>query len=229
MSSTLSGVSSYGSATEATAAASMPTDNLDRNSFLTLLTVQLANQDPLEPQENAAFVAQLAQFSSLEQLSNANTSLESLYVAIASMNNASMTQLLGNEFTAAGDTFHYTGSGDESLNYDADQSISNATLTVTDENGVVVYSEALGSLPEGEGSVSWDGSTIKGGTAEEGDYTFTITGSDADGDSVQVTTLVKGVVDGMDYTSGQPTPSIEGVEISLAEIRWVGEPAAEGT
>jgi len=227
MSSTINGISSYQSAVDAASSASAPTDALGKDSFLTLLTTQLANQDPLEPQENAEFVAQLAQFSSLEELTNANNSLESLYVAIASMNNASMTQLLGKEVSAVGDSFHYAGTGDESLAYDADSEVSNATLTVTNADGVVVYTEKLGSLPAGEGEITWDGSTIQGGTADEGEYSFTITGTDADGDAVQITTLVQGLVDGMDYTSGQPSPSIEGVEFSLADIRWVGEPGAD--
>ena len=118
---------------------------------------QLQHQDPLDPQKNEEFVAQLAQFSSLEQLTNANDSLDSLYVAMASMNNASMTQLLGKEVLAYGDTVHYDGSGEMDLNYESAGDATSATLTVTDESGKVVWTQELGSLESGEGSVTPEG------------------------------------------------------------------------
>ena len=107
--STIDGITSYESV-----ASQRPTygnTDMGQEAFLTLLVTQLQHQDPLDPQDNEAFVAQLAQFSSLEQLTTANGSLESLYVAMASMNNASMTQLLGQDVRAYGDTFSYDGEG----------------------------------------------------------------------------------------------------------------------
>ena len=89
--------SGLGTATSSPTASNPALSNsgMGKDEFLKLLTTQLQNQDPMNPLQNHEFVAQLAQFSSLEQLTSANTSLESLYLAMASMNNASMTQLLG--------------------------------------------------------------------------------------------------------------------------------------
>lgn len=190
-------------------------NELGKDAFLQLLVTQLQNQDPLNPQKNEEFVAQLAQFSSVEQLSNANDALGSLYLAMSSMNNASMTQLLGKEVTAYGDTFHYDGEGGQTLEWESSAAVSSATLTVTDSTGKVVYTESLGSISEGRGSFEWDGTTI-GGTAAEGDYSFSVTAVGTEG--VEIQTLVTGEIDGMDFSSGSPVPSINGVDIELGDI-----------
>jgi flagellar basal-body rod modification protein FlgD len=192
--------------------------DLGEDAFLRLLVTQMQYQDPLDPQSNEEFVAQLAQFTQLEKMTEANESLDALYLAIASMNNASMTQLLGMDVVAYGDTFTYDGSGEETLHFDSSSDVSTSTLTVTDESGSVVWSDALGSLEAGEGTISWDGSTISGETAEAGQYTFTIDGYDSDGDDVEVTELLHGEIDGMSFDTGTPVPSIDGINIDLGDI-----------
>jgi flagellar basal-body rod modification protein FlgD len=87
-----------------------------------------------------------------------------------------------------------------------------------------VASIELGSLPEGEGTYTWDGTTTSGAIAEEGLYTFEIDAADTDGDEVTVYSMVHGVVDTMNYESGTPVPEIDGVEIELGEIIRVVDP-----
>ena len=212
---TIENVSSYSDV--ANAPQSSGSSELGKDAFLNLLVAQLQNQDPLDPQKNEAFVAQLAQFSSVEQLTNANDALGSLYLAMSSMNNASMTQLLGKEVTAYGDTFHYDGEGSQTLAWEASAEAKGATLVVTDDSGKVVYTEDLGAISAGRGSIEWDGSTISG-LAEEGDYTFTVTATGEGAAEVEIQTLVTGEIDGMDFSSGSPVPSIQGVDITLGDI-----------
>jgi flagellar basal-body rod modification protein FlgD len=197
---------------------------LGQEAFLNLLITQLQHQDPLDPQKNEEFVAQLAQFSSLEQLTTANTSLESLYVAMASMNNASMTQLLGKEIRAYGDEFSFDGESEVPLAVDLSHEVEGATLTVMDENGSIVYSEELGPLPAGETELSWDGSVIAGGTAEEGVYTFAVTPRGDTPEDFSATTIVSGVIDGMSFETGTPVPSMGGAEVDLGAIIDVTTP-----
>jgi flagellar basal-body rod modification protein FlgD len=222
MSVTISDAASYSELTASTT--SYGNSDLDQETFLNLLITQLQNQDPMDPQDSQEFAAQLAQFSSLEQLMTLNDGLDTLYMATSSMNNASMTQLIGKEVVAYGDTFSYAGEGNEELLYDAAGEVANATLNIKDEDGTVVASIELGSLAEGEGTYTWDGGTISGGTAEEGLYTFEIEATDTDGDEVTVYSMVQGVVDTMNYESGTPVPEIDGVQIELGEIIRVVEP-----
>lgn len=219
----LDGVSTSSDLAAATASTAA-TQELGQDAFLNLLVTQLQYQDPLNPQENEDFIAQLAQFSQVEQLTNANDALGNLYQALASMNNASMTQLLGQQVRAHGDEFHYDGDGEVELHYDAAGQTASATLTITDENGSVVFTTELGGLDEGDGTYTWSGNSLRGGTADEGTYTFSISGQDTSGDTVEVVEVVEGIIDGMSFESGTPVPSINGVDIGLGDIIHVSTP-----
>ena len=195
------------------------TDELQQDAFLRLLTEQLQNQDPLDPMKNEEFVAQLAQFSSLEQLFGLQETMEAVYLGIASMNNASMATLLGTEVVANGDTIHYSGSGSADLHFETPRAFGTATITVSDENGRVVKTWTVGAHEAGEFSVAWDGKDRDGQPVADGDYQFAIDATDDAGESVDVQTLVVGIVDEMDYSSGTPRPSIQGVSVALESIR----------
>lgn len=226
MSVTLTDIPMY--STVSTSQTATGSSELDQESFLTLLITQLQNQDPMNPQESQEFAAQLAQFSSLEQLMSVNDGLDTLYMATSSMNNASMTQLIGKSVVAYGDTFAYDGGTPAVLSFDASSEASAASLSVFDESGDCVWTEALGAISEGEGSWTWDGQTIDGQAAPAGTYTFEVTATDSNGDQVSVSTLVSGVIDTMGFETGSPVPEIDGVPIDLGDIIRVEE-AAEVT
>ena len=199
------------------------TSDLDKDAFLRLLTTQLQHQDPLNPMENSEFVAQLAQFSSLEQLQGLSSGMESLYMVNMSMNNAALTGLIGKDVVATGDTFHYAGSGDEAVHFDAATSASTATITITNGDGVVVASKDIGAIPAGDGSWTWDGKDQNGDVCPEGDYTFTVEAKDVNGDAVEVTEQMVGRIDGMDLSSGSPMLTIDGVPVELASVQSLEE------
>jgi len=193
-------------------------DKLDRMSFLTLLTTQLQNQNPLEPMSNEDFIAQLTTFSSLEQLQGMNSKLDSVYMGIAAMNNASMASLLGTNIIARGDEFHYDGSAGIKLHYNAPSDTSSATLSVYDAAGRLVDSRQLGDIADGEGTISWDGRGMDGSQLPEGIYRFQIDGSTSDGQTVDVEERIEGTITEMDYSTGSPLPSLNGVVVDLGNI-----------
>lgn len=203
------------------------TTELDKDAFLRLLTTQMQYQDPLDPMSNEEFVAQLAQFSSLEELQNISGGLDSLYMVGVSMNNASMVSLLGQTVVATSDQVHYDGDGEQLLHYDASAAAASATLTITDADGSVVRTVELGALAEGEGSYSWDGLQDDGTAAPEGDYTLSISALDSDGASVTVTSLLVGTVTEMDYSTGTPVPEVDGIAVEMGDILRVDHAEAE--
>lgn len=82
-------------ATETDASSDLPSKELGRDAFLQLLVLELQNQDPLEPVKNSEMVAQLAQFSSLEQMEALNGSFENLSGNVDQLNFISAQGLLG--------------------------------------------------------------------------------------------------------------------------------------
>jgi flagellar basal-body rod modification protein FlgD len=191
---------------------------LGEDAFLRLLTTQLQHQDPTNPVKNEDFVAQLAQFSSLEQLTALNGTLEGVYVALAAMNNASMASLLGTAVVARGNSFSYEGQGSVELSVNVPSEAATSTLTITDENGAVVWTGEAGALAEGDGTVTWPGTDQDGRPVAEGTYTFSVAASDAAGEPIEIEEQIVGVIDEMDYSTGSPLPSIDGVVVEIADI-----------
>ena len=187
-------------------------DALGRDTFLQLLTTQLQNQDPTNPASNEEFLAQLAQFTGVEQMMAMNESLEEVYLGIASMNNASMANLLDAEVAAYGDQVgleeDHQGA---TLHFEVPKDTA-ATITVTDETGRVVFS-ADTMLQEGEDSYAWDGRGISGETVPAGVYTVKVSAEDT-----EVVPMVVGTVDSMDYTTGAPRPSVDGATFEVGDI-----------
>ena len=194
-------------------------DDMDRNTFLKLLTTQLQNQDPTSPMDNQEFVAQLAQFTSLEQMVSMNGTMESMVMGIASMNNATMASLVGTDVVALGNGLEYDGeSKSVEMHYESAAEVTEGTFTVYDEDGTMVYTTETGSLEAGEGFLSWDGTQTNGGRAEAGNYTFEITGTDVNGDNVEVVEHIVGTITEMDYTAGVPRPSVGGYAFDIGDI-----------
>ena len=191
---------------------------LGKDAFLKLLVAQMQNQDPLNPQSNEDFVAQLSQFTQVEQLMDLSTQFDGMYLAMNSVNNTSMTQLLGKNVVALGDNFYYPGEGDIELNYGSVADASTSQMTIFNESGSVVYSGSVGTIKEGENSFTFDGEGLNGKPLPDGTYRFSITGSDSSGETVEITELMVGMIDGMSYETGVPLPSIHDIEFSLAQI-----------
>ena len=215
----MSDVSSVTSAVPGLAStpSTQPTDVTGQDTFLSLLTVQLQNQDPTSPINNEDFLAQMAQFTQVQELMSIRQSLEAVYSGIAAVHDAGMADLLGSEVLAVGNQISMNGEPKD-LHFQSSAALEDATLTIRDESGQIVRTLSLGALPEGEGSISWDGLDDNGNPVPDGTYNFSVVGVDETGATVQVQTLMQGIVSEMDYTSGSPMPSIDGVPVSLSDI-----------
>lgn len=192
-------------------------DFATKDTFLKLLTTQLQNQDPTSPMQNEEFVSQLAQFSSLEQLMGMQDSLNAVYSGIQAMNNSSMASLLGTEVLARGDTVKFDGEQPVDLSWKAPAGARNGRMTITDSAGKVVRTIELGALDE-NGELSWDGRDGDGNLLAAGTYTFKVTAVDDQGNDVPVETRIRGTITGMDYSTGAPMPSVDGVPFDLGDI-----------
>ena len=197
--------------------------SMGKEDFLTLLVAQLQNQDPLNPDDATEFTAQLAQFSSLEQLFTLNESMESLVASNASSDRLSTLSTIGKDVTYHGDTFKYEGNPVE-IGYELDGAASDLTLTLQ-HNGATIATLDGTELTEGSHFITWDGLTEKGELAPVGEYKILISAKAVDGESVGVAPLIKSEVTGvdMDADSGGMLITQAGT-VKFNEILGVYEP-----
>ncbi|MBN2008074.1 flagellar hook assembly protein FlgD [candidate division KSB1 bacterium] len=198
-------------------------DVLNKDSFLQLLVTQLRHQDPLDPMENTEFVAQLAQFSSLEQMQNVSSGISDLSVLMQSVNNSLSTELLGKNVKYMGNSFSMTDGQDGSMNFYL-ESNANVKITIYDENESVVAKIARPELDGGAQTVTWDGKNIDGEQVPEGRYTFDVEATDSNGDDVNVATFAVDKVTGLKFDSGNAVLVLPEKEIYLGDILEIMEP-----
>jgi len=170
--------------------------SMGKEDFLTLLVAQLQNQYPLNPDDATEFTAQLAQFSSLEQLFTLNESMESLVTSNASSDRLSTLSTIGKDVTYHGNNFKYDGKPVE-IGYEIDGLASDITLSLQ-HNGATITTLKGNDLTAGRHFITWNGLTEKDELAPIGDYKVIISGIAVDGESVGVAPLVKSEVTGVD-------------------------------
>jgi flagellar basal-body rod modification protein FlgD len=157
-----------GSATQSTA---KDVAELGRNDFLRLLVSQLENQDPLQPAKDTEFVAQLATFSSLEQLIDMNERMDSVISGQQELVNSQALDLVGKEVLLdTGGTLQLEGGRAETVVFDLAEKPSEARLDIYDEGGSLVRSLELESLRSGRHQVKWDGLDEDGDALPAGTY-----------------------------------------------------------
>lgn len=159
-------------ATQAAAAAGAASDpKIDANfdTFLSLLTAQLRNQDPLEPVDSTDFVAQLAQFSAVEQQVQTNDALAEILGQLGGGDIGSLASWLGAEVQAAGPVF-FDGSP-IALTTTPTPDATAASLIVRDAAGDIIARQPVDGR---DAKISWNGRTNAGSAAPEGAYSFTV-------------------------------------------------------
>ena len=192
-------------------------------TFLTLLTTQLKNQNPLDPLDTNQFTQQLVQFAGVEQQMKMNTQMTSLISIEQSAQSTAAMAYLGSTATVDGSTTALA-SGKATWTFTADKPAS-ATISVADSTGNVAYSGPY-ALNAGQQNFSWDGRGNNGTKWPDGNYKMTITAKDASGNTVAVSTEVAGTVDSVDLQTSPPTLSIGGQSFTVDKIKRVVRPGA---
>ncbi len=186
------------SAQTKTSEADKDKDVMGKEDFLTLLVAQLQNQDPLNPDDPTEFTAQLAQFSSLEQLFNLNESMENVASAVADSQKLSALSMIGKEVAYAESDFKFDGSPVR-IGYSIDGEASEVTLLLQ-KDGATVAELAGSELQQGDHFMTWDGLTASGTPAPIGDYSIVVEASAA-AESIAAAPLIRSVVTGVDLNS----------------------------
>lgn len=219
------------SVSEVYSQASSPTtqDNsvMGKDDFLTLLVAQLQHQDPLNPSESTEFTAQLAQFSSLEQLQNIDATLNGFEVYQSTLNNIQSSGFIGKTVTASGSTFGVNGGKPDPIRFDLANDADSVYIQVYDKYGGFVTDIQAGARQAGEQQVAWDGRDSNGTDVADGSYDFTVMAMDADGTVISSSSYTTGVVTGIDYKTGATNLLINDHEVPISSVIRVVETESE--
>ncbi|WP_050387530.1 flagellar hook assembly protein FlgD [Bradyrhizobium pachyrhizi] len=186
-------------------------------TFLTLLTTQLQNQNPLDPLDTNQFTQQLVQFAGVEQQLKSNDQLKSLIEIEKSAQSTQALVYVGNTVAVDGSKTQFDKSATWNL---VSPQATSATITITSATGQTAYSGNF-SLKQGNASFVWDGKGNDGTQWPAGTYTLTATGKDSKGNPIAISTEVQGVVDSVDLTASPPLLSIGGQTYTTDKIKRV--------
>ncbi|MGH7123245.1 MAG: flagellar hook assembly protein FlgD [Stellaceae bacterium] len=189
------------------------------NTFLTLLTTQLKNQDPTSPMDTNQFTQQLVEFSGVEQQINTNNNLQTLISLQTSAEAIGAMPMIGktiqyNESTAP------LSNGAASFTYALPTNAAAANLLVEDANGNVVY-QTTANTSAGSHNFVWNGQNISGTTSPDGAYSLAVVAADATGKAISATVTANGTVDGVSVDNNVPTFDISGIKVPMSDLLTV--------
>lgn len=192
-----------------------PKQELDKDAFLTLLVAQLKNQDPMSPLQAHEFAAQLAQFSSVEQLTQLNDAMlaqiqASQLSALVGQTAFSAT-LLGKEVLAVGDQV-VVGSASNRVHVDVGGAGGHATLRLLDATGRTIATRDLGGLPPGRQAIALPGDLPRG------NWRYAVDVKDAANKAVAVTTYTTGTVTSVTFEGGRIVLRLGPISIALEDL-----------
>ncbi|MCK5077777.1 MAG: flagellar hook capping protein, partial [Calditrichia bacterium] len=176
---------------------------MGKDDFLKMLMAQMKYQDPMNPMESSDFSAQLAQFSSVEKLTNISDKMDELnstnMVLSASINNTMAATVIGRHVKATGNQIYYNGEDDSAIHFKLGEAASEITIKIFDENGNLVQTINKNNMGSGEKEAAWDGNDKDGNRVNSGVYTFEVSATGSDGEDIIATPYICGEVTGVKY------------------------------
>lgn len=198
--------------------------SLGKDAFLQLLVTQMQNQNPLDPQDNTQFVAQLAQFSSLETMQNLSDSVD----AIGGMYQASQalqaSNLVGQTVLVDSGSTHVDTSKDMTGTITLPSDSTKTTVDVYNSEGEIVRTIDLKEQKAGDMKFTWDGKDDAGNVLAPGDYSFKATGS-LNGKSTVLKTYLPDTVTSVVMGTAGTAMTLnlaDGTNVDLSKIRQIG-------
>lgn len=200
---------------------------LGKNDFMKLLLAQMKHQDPMNPADNTEFVAQLAQFSSLEQMSEMNANLEGTLennqMIAQAVNNAMMISYFGKTISAESDSFYYNSQDPVEIRFGLNSPAARGVLKINNQEGITVREISLDGLQDGANMIEWDGITNIGVRARPGTYSYSIDAYDMFNNKVVATPVFSGIVDGISYRDGKAHLKVGNILIPIESVSDITE------
>jgi len=219
-------VNSIGSTAGATQSMGTASQAMGQEDFLKLLVAQLKYQDPLSPLESHEYASQLAEYSSLEQLVGINDGIEqgtqADLILTTAINNTLAATLIGQEATAMGNTIEFNSGESTEVNFQLGSFADEVKVEIYDTAGNVVKTIDASAMSSGNHNVEWDGTNEHGEELPEGDYTFSVTATDAAGGEVNAIELMVGLISSVRFEGGSAMLVIGGRDVSFSNVLEIG-------
>jgi flagellar basal-body rod modification protein FlgD len=224
-------ISGSGSSSQAGALTSALGGNkaMGRDAFLKLLVAQMKNQDPLKPQDNSQFVAELAQFSSLEQSMGINDRLDLLATQNQGLANSQVVGMVGNEVTVKGSMVTSAGGGAAvPVSFSLSGDTASTVVTVRNQAGKVVRTLDLGAREDGMVKLSWDGRDQAGMVQPAGTYVVSVSAKNDKDAAVSVSQETTGIVKSVSFDKGYPVLQLDnGTSVPVSDLLRVAAPSVK--
>lgn len=200
-------------------------NQLDKDAFMTLLLTQMKNQDPTNPLKSHEMAAQLAQFTSLEKLSNIDSGIEKLNTAKNPAQSFEALSFIGKSVVTDSSKVNRSNINEmHDLGFKAASDAVKADIQVKDAAGNVVRSLQMNNLKAGSNSFPWNGVMDDGTPAPVGEYTFEVSAKGSNGSKIHVETKMEGVVTGVNFTPRGPQVMVGKQAINLMDIKTITDP-----
>lgn len=201
--------------------ASLSTGTVTQDEFLTLLIVQLQNQDPMNPLDNQEFLAQLATFNSLNQLMGINGKLDAMKSDQLFLSRLETTSLIGKEVSAEGHTVNLSEGAGTEVHYSLMADAVRVVVHLTDAKGDLMRTLEVGGQGAGDQTVAWDGKDSFGKELSPGVYGFEVDAFDLSGKKVDITRRIQGVVTGVNLMGGMAVLEVGDLKVPVSTITRV--------
>lgn len=192
--------------------------SLDMSAFMKLLTTQLQNQDPTKPTDNSQMIAQLAQFSSLEGISQLNTTVKGFQSTLQSNQIMQAAALVGKAAIVKGDTAHlYNSTASDGTTkasgilgaVDIPTGATSVSVSIKNASGQVVNTQSVPVSGKARPTFSWDGTLPDGSVAPAGAYTVSANAT-VNGKGQAAQTYVGAVISSVGVSSSGPQLNLDG-------------------
>ena len=194
---------------------------LGKNEFLKLMIAQLEHQDPLSPQEGGEFIAQLAQFSSVEGIEKLNSAASTVVSSFQSSQALQATSMIGRSVQIESNSGLLGSSGSIAGRYDLPSNSQKVEIEISNSSGEMVRKINVAPQPKGTFSFEWDGKNDDGSAAEEGTYHIDVQALMA-GENYELRTYMDGNVDSVTMQGNTLALNVGGIgTVSVDQIREI--------
>ncbi len=194
-------------------------NKMGKDEFLKLLTVQLQNQDPMNPMKQEKMAAELAQFSQLEQLSNLNTKFDTLTQNKQVEDKFYGASFLGKEVVTTGSSLKFEGEGTEAdILYTLPKPADKVLIRIFDKSNNMVGEMWKENIGRGNQNATWDGTQLDSAVSGAGEFRTQVFAWDRNADPIEVVTKTTGKVESVFFENGETVLKVDGRKVFLRDV-----------